>query len=71
MSQLLTIEQVAEQLQVPVDTLYYWRSKKAGPAALKVGKYLRWRQEDVDAWLATLAPGSNVIPITGPRSKSA
>jgi len=63
MAQLLTIEQVADQLQVPVDTLYYWRSKKQGPPALKVGKHLRWQQADVDAWLASLAPRSNVTPI--------
>lgn len=64
MIQLLTIDQVAEQLQVPVDTLYYWRSRGYGPQALKVGKYLRWQPTVVDAWLATLEPASNVTDIS-------
>lgn len=54
MKQLLTIEQVADLLQVPVDTLYYWRSTKYGPQAMKVGKYLRWRPDAIDAWLVSL-----------------
>jgi excisionase family DNA binding protein len=68
MAQLLTIEQVAEQLQVPVDTLYYWRSKKQGPAGFKVGKYLRWQQADVDAWIASRVPQSNVTAIDSRRA---
>jgi excisionase family DNA binding protein len=48
---LLTIEEVAAVLRVPVDTLYYWRSTGYGPQALKVGKYLRWRPVDVEAWI--------------------
>ena len=67
-TQLLTIEQVATQLQVPVETLYYWRSKKTGPQALKVGKYLRYRQAEVDAWIESLLPQSNVTPISSRRT---
>lgn len=48
---LLTAEELAEFLGVSVATLYQWRWKNTGPPALKVGRYLRWRQADVDAWL--------------------
>lgn len=69
--QLLTIEQVAELLQVPVDTLYYWRSTKYGPQAMKVGKYLRWRQDAINAWLESLeqaaSPTSNVTSLKSRR----
>ncbi|KQY77548.1 excisionase [Microbacterium sp. Root1433D1] len=51
MNQLMTIEQVADVLQVPVDTVYAWRSKQYGPPAFKVGKYLRWKPEVVEAWI--------------------
>jgi predicted DNA-binding transcriptional regulator AlpA len=71
--QLLTIDEVSCQLQVPVDTLYYWRSTGYGPQALKVGKYLRWRQEALDAWIDSLSPvpapePTNVTPIKIPRT---
>lgn len=48
---LLETEEVAAYLRVPVATLYAWRSRGEGPRAHRVGKYLRFRQSDVDAWL--------------------
>jgi len=68
MIQLMTIDQVAEQLQVPVATLYKWRASQYGPKALKVGKYLRWQQVDVDAWITAQVPASNVTPISARRT---
>lgn len=50
---LLTLEQVAGYLQVPVKTLYDWRHRGLGPKGLRVGRYVRYRQSDVDAWLDT------------------
>ncbi len=50
---LLTTEQVAHYLQVPVATLHQWRHRGEGPPAYKVGRHLRWRLADVDAWLAS------------------
>ncbi len=43
--------EVAAYLGVPVQTLYVWRTKGAGPRAVRVGKHLRWRWSDVDEWL--------------------
>lgn len=63
MAQLMTIEQVSDLLQVPVDTIYVWRSKNYGPPAMKVGKYLRWKPEVVQAWIDAQQPDSNVTPI--------
>ncbi|MCZ4499727.1 MAG: hypothetical protein JWQ74_2280 [Marmoricola sp.] len=48
---LLSIEQVATWLSVPVQTLYSWRKRGVGPAALKVGKHLRYRPEAVEQFL--------------------
>lgn len=48
---LATAEQVSEYLGVPVDTLYAWRYRSTGPRASKVGRHIRYRWEDVDAWL--------------------
>jgi excisionase family DNA binding protein len=38
-------------LKVPIATLYQWRSRGLGPRAAKVGKHIRYRRSDVDAWL--------------------
>ena len=51
MDTLMTTEQLAEFLQVPLATLYQWRHKGTGPKGLKVGKHVRYRRTDVDAWL--------------------
>jgi excisionase family DNA binding protein len=43
--------EVAEYLGVPVQTLYVWRVEGRAPRGFKVGKHLRYRRADVDAWL--------------------
>jgi excisionase family DNA binding protein len=48
---LLSTDEVARLLVVPVTTLYTWRYKGTGPRAFKVGKHLRYRLVDVVAWL--------------------
>ncbi len=50
---LLSIRDVAEWLQVPVQTLYRWRYLGEGPPTLKMGKHLRYRAADIEAWLET------------------
>ncbi|MBT0773162.1 helix-turn-helix domain-containing protein [Kineosporia sp. J2-2] len=50
-SPLWSVTDVSEYLQVPVQTLYSWRSTGGGPPARKVGKYLRYVPEDVVAWV--------------------
>ena len=48
-----TTEEVAEYLGgVPVKTLEMWRYKGTGPKYMRVGKYVRYRWSDVEAWLA-------------------
>ena len=54
-SRLLSTEEVARILVVPVATLYCWRYKGTGPRAFRVGKHLRFRLSDVMAWLEEVA----------------
>ncbi len=54
MEQLITPEQLAEALQVPVRTLYKWRAAGTGPQSIKVGKYIRYRPAAVEAYLDSL-----------------
>lgn len=54
MEQLWTVQQLAAFLQVPVATVYAWRREEArGPKGIRVGKHVRYRAADVEAWLAT------------------
>ena len=48
-----TTEEVAEYLQVPAKTLIQWRYLRKGPKFHKIGRHVRYRWTDVDAWLET------------------
>ena len=37
---------------VPEPTLAQWRYLRTGPGHIKVGRHVRYRSADVDAWLA-------------------
>ncbi|MFI0471000.1 helix-turn-helix transcriptional regulator [Saccharopolyspora sp. 5N102] len=50
MSKLWGIDDVATYLGVPRRTLYEWRSKGYGPTGRRVGKYVRYKPEDVESW---------------------
>lgn len=51
MEKLLSVEDVADFLGVPVNTLYQWRHKGIGPTAFRVGRFLRYDPADVRQWL--------------------
>jgi excisionase family DNA binding protein len=48
---LWTERQTADYLQVAVGTLRRWRAEGTGPPALRVGRTVRYRRSDVDAWV--------------------
>ena len=49
---LLTIEALAEYLDVPVTTIRDWRTDGKGPCAIRVGGRVRFAVSDVLNWLA-------------------
>jgi predicted DNA-binding transcriptional regulator AlpA len=49
--QLLSPGDVSEQLKITQHTLRQWRWLGKGPRWLKVGRHVRYRQSDLDAWL--------------------
>lgn len=53
--QLRDPQYVAEYLDIPVQTIYQWRTKGSGPRGIRVGRHLRFRQEDLDAWIESQA----------------
>ncbi|MBU8649723.1 helix-turn-helix domain-containing protein [Micrococcus luteus] len=46
----LTPQDLAARVGVPVATVYNWRTTGYGPRGFRVGKYLRYRLADVEAW---------------------
>jgi excisionase family DNA binding protein len=47
----MTPQDLAHLLQLPLATIYGWRSKGEGPPGIKVGRHVRYRREEVEAWL--------------------
>ncbi|MCF4122182.1 helix-turn-helix domain-containing protein [Antribacter sp. KLBMP9083] len=49
---LLTPQEVADMLRIPVRTLYGQRSAgRPTPPGVKIGRHLRYRLADVEAWI--------------------
>jgi predicted DNA-binding transcriptional regulator AlpA len=48
---LLNERQVADSCAISVLTLRKWRTEGRGPRYVKIGTLVRYRPEDVDAWI--------------------
>jgi excisionase family DNA binding protein len=48
---LWSIGEAAEYLGVPVRTLYQWRWLRIGPPSYTVGRYVKYRPTEVEAWV--------------------
>lgn len=51
LDRLLGPRDIAAWLDVPLQTVYAWRHRGEGPPGLKVGRHVRYRRKDVEAWL--------------------
>ena len=49
--ELVSPQELARRLDVPVTTIYGWRYKGAGPKGRRIGKHVRYWWSDVLAWL--------------------
>lgn len=50
---LLNTTETAELLYIRPNTLNGWRIKGVGPRFLKIGRLIRYSENDVNAWLDT------------------
>lgn len=60
MEPLMSIEEVANYLRVPVLTVRWLRQEGRFAPAIKVGRRLAWAQTDIAAWVASRREGSEV-----------
>lgn len=51
LNRLWSVEDVSEFLGIPVKNPHQWRHRGQGPAARRVGRYIRYRPADVHAWV--------------------
>jgi len=54
---LISAQQLADYLEVPIATLYAWRHRGEGPPGFRVGKHLRFRWADVRDWIRANTTG--------------
>jgi excisionase family DNA binding protein len=52
LDRLLTPQDLAGYLEIPVATIYAWRHRRQGPPGFKVGRHLRYRLSDVERWIS-------------------
>lgn len=50
-SRWLSVKDLAAELGVPLKTVYNWRYRGYGPPSANFGQHVRYRREDVDAWI--------------------
>lgn len=56
-SSLIDEKQLCAELGISSVTATKWRAKAAGPPFIKVGRLVRYRRADVEAWLASRTIG--------------
>ena len=48
---LLSIDELAEYLGVPIRTIYDWRQRGHGPRGIRIGRHLKYAVSDVTGWI--------------------
>ena len=71
---LLTVADLAERHSVAVQTVWCWNSNETGPPYIKVGRLVRYRLRDVEAWERqhernALVPGRPAAPHPVPAGR--
>ena len=52
-AEMMNDHQVASYLNMSVASVRRWRTFRKGPNFMKIGSAVRYRREDVDAWLSS------------------
>ena len=57
---LLTVKDVAARMSVSVRAVWNYRDAGRMPSPVKVGGAIRWRESDIDLWIAAGCPDCKV-----------
>jgi len=50
---LIGVKELSEYLGIPEHTIRDWSYKGIGPKSYRVGRWLKYRQSEIDEWLET------------------
>lgn len=50
-SAFLDVQEVADMLCLPVNTVYDYAKRGIGPPSFKIGRHRRWDRDQVHAWV--------------------
>lgn len=64
MEPLLSPDDVAEILDVPKKTLYRWRQHGYGPVSFRIGRHIRYRTGDVEAFVEAQFAGEAAADVS-------
>ena len=78
LEKLLHPKEFAELAGVPLATVYKWNHEGTGPIVIRVGRHVRYRPSDVDAWIEnratvgmkTTSPSEQRRPVLDRRGES-
>ncbi|HIZ98255.1 MAG TPA: helix-turn-helix domain-containing protein [Candidatus Janibacter merdipullorum] len=59
---LMTVTEASQYLRIPEGTLRYWRHRGEGPRAVKLGRRVVYRRQDLDAWFVAQLDASQPQP---------
>ncbi len=63
LDRLLSVQDLADYLGVPVATIYTWRHRGHGPPGFRVGRHLRFRTSDIAHWITQRINGSQLADV--------
>ena len=64
----LSVDEIAEYLGVSRDTVYTWVTAKGMPGH-KVGRFWKFKREDVDEWIRAEGAATSLDELTDEESK--
>jgi hypothetical protein len=69
--ELLTMQEAADVVRVPVATLRYWRHLGTGPRSFRIGRSVRYWRRDVPRSAIGLTTGWRLRPTSPPQPATA
>jgi excisionase family DNA binding protein len=63
LDRLVSIDELADYLGVPVATLYAWRYRREGPPGFRVGRHVRYRWSDIQTWIASRLEDDGLLSV--------
>ena len=63
----MNVRELSEYLKIKPSTLYAWASRRRIPH-VRIHGLIRFRSEEIEAWLKDLQGGAPEVPLESPRS---